>query len=113
MEVVIYKYVVIGSGSYEEYEGCWVFDTFKKAFDFMADMYNKDYNTWKNNGYETCSTVERELNNEDYLQYVCNEEDNGNLYVGPLFYTIHDKCNGNGVYNVGCEWQIYTANDME
>ncbi len=109
----MYKYVVVGSGSYEDYEGCWIFDTFKKAFSFMANMYNENYNIWKNNGCEIYSTVKRELKNEDYLQYVGSEEDNGELYIEPLFYTIHDKCNGNGVYNVGCEWQIYTANNME
>ena len=102
----MYKYVVVGSGSYEDYEGCWIFDTFKKAFDFMANMYNEDYNIWKNNGCEIYSTVKRELKNEDYLQYVGNEEDNGELYIEPLFYTIHDKCDKNGTYNVGCGWEI-------
>lgn len=107
----MYKYVVVGNGTYEEYEGCWIFQTFKKAFSFMAEMYNKEYEIWENEGCEIYATVERKLDNSDYELYV-DDEDDGSLYVDALFYTIHDKPSENGVYHVGHRWEIYTATEM-
>ena len=108
----MYKYVLIGNGAYEEYEGCWIFSTFKEAFDFMSNMYNKEYDIWEKDGLEIYSTVNRKIKPEDYLKYTNYEEDNGNLYIEALYYTIHDKCNEYGVYNVGHSWEIYTAKEM-
>lgn len=108
----MYKYVVICTGSFEDCEGCWIFETFSKAFHFMADMYNKEIVTWKKDGHEFSATVMRELTDEDCERYISGEEDDGSLYVEPLLYTVHDKCDKNGVYNAGCEWQMYTAKEV-
>lgn len=108
----MYKYVVVGNGSYEEYEGCWIFSTFKNAFDFVASMYNKEYDIWKSNGCEIYSNINSKLCDEHYKHFLMKEDtDDGSLYIEPLYYTIHDKCNEHGSWSNGAAWEIYTAKE--
>lgn len=107
----MYQYVVVSSGSYEDADGCWVFPTFKDAFNFLKDQYNQEYFIWQKLNKHFQSTTSRELTEDDYEKYVMSHEvDDGTLYVESLLFTIHDQCNEKGVYSEGMQWELYTAN---
>ena len=116
-----YKYVVVESSSSQENEDCWIFSTFKRAFDFVSGKYNKEYLAWETDGCEIHSTVKGLLKDTHYQKLLESEsnyeegnvEDDGHLFVAPLYYTIHDKTDEHGVWSIGSCWEIYSATEID
>ena len=116
-----YKYIVVESSSSQENEGCWIFSTFRKAFDFVSGRYNKEYLAWEAGDCEFHSTVKGLLKDIHYQKLLESEsnyeenviEDDGHVFIDPLYYTIHDKTDEHGCWSMGSCWEIHSATEID